>query len=183
MNARVQIPNFLAPDDSVQGIGAFRILGVFEVVDRFANEFQVDQEIAFASLLAGFAHSVGGAFELDSALGIARPPFSLLLVTPESDAIWPRIPIRFLVDDFENTMRAFASANFPKNLDADSDSEAPPETSEVAQIARTVETAKGVYADKVSERITSSSLVAPFPRVPFDHHTLLTTPPSGLRRA
>lgn len=183
MSVPVQIPNFLAPDESVQGIGAFRILGVFEVVDRFANEFQVDQEIAFASLLAGFAHSVGGAFELDSALGIVRPPFSLLLVTPESDAIWPRIPIRFLVDDFDNTMRAFASANFPKNPDADSDSEAPPETPEVAQIARTVETAKAVYADKVSERISSSSLVAPFPRVPFDHHTLLTTPPSGLRRA
>ncbi|MDF1658759.1 MAG: hypothetical protein P1U58_14185 [Verrucomicrobiales bacterium] len=188
MSARVQIPNFLAPDESAREIGAFRILGVFELVDQFAQEFQIDHEIAFASLLAGFAHSTGGAFELDSSLGVIRPPFSLLLVTPESDAIWSRIPIRFLVDDFENAMRAFASVNLSRNSghpnsDPDGEPEAATEDPDAARVARTVKTAQAVYADKVSERISSSSLVAPFPRVPFDHHALLTTPAVGLERS
>lgn len=188
MSARVQIPSFLAADESVRGIGAFRILGVFDLADRFATEFQVDQEIAFASLLAGFAHSVGGAFELDSSLGVIRAPFSLLLVTPESDAIWPRVPPRFLVDDFENTMRAFAGVNLSRNSGRpDSDRDENPETAiedpDAARVARTVKTAQAVYADKVSERISSSSLVAPFPRVPFDHHALVTTPSIGLERS
>ena len=65
MRTPIQIPNFLAPDESVTGIGAFRILGIYELVDQFATEFQIDHEIAFASLLAGFSHSIGGAFEID----------------------------------------------------------------------------------------------------------------------
>lgn len=183
MSVQVQIPNFLAPDKSARGIGAFRVLGIFELVDRFANEFQIEHELGFASLLAGFAHSVGGAFELESSLGLIRPPFSLLLVTPETDAIWSRIPTRFLVDDFESTMRAFAKINLPKKTDPDKGEETTDEDSNTQRIARTVETAQAVYADKVSERITCSSLVAPFPRVPFDHHALLTTPATGLRRS
>lgn len=183
MSASIEIPDFLAPDEGVKGIGAFRLLGIYELVDQFSNEFQIDHEIAFASLLAGFSHSIGGAFEIDSTLGVIRPPFSLLLVTPESDAIWPRIPTRFLVDDFENTMRAFAKVNLHQKADPE-DSEDDQQRHPVADtIADTVETARAVYADKVSERITTTSLEMPFPRVPFDHHVLLTTPPVGLCRA
>ena len=183
MNASIEIPDFLTPDEGVKDIGAFRLLGIYELVDRFSKEFQIDHEIAFASLLAGFSHSIGGAFEIDSTLGVIRPPFSLLLVTPESDAIWPRIPTRFLVDDFENTMRAFAKVNLPQKEDS-KDSEDDQQSHPVADhFANTVETAKAVYADKVSERISTPSLEMPFPRVPFDHHVLLTTPPVGLCRA
>jgi len=74
MSAPVKIPNFLAPDDAVKGIDAFRILGVYELVEKFAGEFYIDPETAFASLLAGFDHSLGGAFEIDSSLGVVRPP-------------------------------------------------------------------------------------------------------------
>lgn len=183
MHTPIQIPNFLAPDESVRGIEAFRILGIFELVDRFANEYHVEHEIAFASLLAGFGHSIGGAFEIDSAMGKIRPPFSLLLVTPETDAIWCRIPTRFLVDDFEGTMRAFSNVNLSRNKNPDKDAEAAPGHPEADRIAQTMETAKSVYADKVAERITTSSLAAPFLREPFDHHVLLTAPPTGLSRA
>lgn len=72
MSASIEIPDFLAPDEGVTGIGAFRLLGIYELVERFSKEFHVDHEIAFTSLLAGFAHSVGGAFELDSPLEIGR---------------------------------------------------------------------------------------------------------------
>ncbi len=183
MSTPIEIPNFLAPDESVRGIEAFRILGIFELVDRFANEYQVEHEIAFASLLAGFGHSIGGAFEIDSALGKIRPPFSLLLVTPETDAIWSRIPTRFLVDDFEGTMRAFSRVNLPRNKKPDNDTEVEPSHPDADGLAQTVETAKSVYADKVAERITTSSLAAPFLREPFDHHVLLAAPPTGLSRA
>jgi len=158
-------------------------MGIYELVEKFAVEFQVDHEIAFASLLAGFAHSLGGAFEIDSSLGVVRPPFSLLVVTPESDAVWSRIPLRFLVDDFESTMRAFANVNLPPEKDFDPDSEQTPKHPIAEMIARRTETAKAVYGSKVAERIATPSLVAPFPRLPFDHHVLLTNPPAGLDRA
>jgi hypothetical protein len=182
MRTPIQIPSFLAPDESVRGIEAFRILGIFELVDRFANEYQVEHEIAFTSLLAGFGHSIGGAFEIDSALGKIRSPFSLLLVTPETEAIWSRIPNRFVVDDFEGTMRAFSRVNLGNNK-LDKDTEAAPSDPEADGLAQAVETAKSVYAGKVAERITTSSLAAPFLREPFDHHVLLTAPPTGLSRA
>jgi len=183
MRTPIQIPNFLAPDKSVRGIEAFRILGIFELVDRFANEYRIEHEIAFAALLAGFGHSTGGAFEIDSALGKIRPPFSLLLVTPETDAIWSRIPSRFLVDDFEGTMRAFSRVNLLQNKNPDKDAEVATGHPGADQIAQTVEAAKSLYAGKVAERITTSSLTAPFLREPFDHHVLLTAPPTGLSRA
>lgn len=183
MRTPIQIPNYLAPDESVRGIEAFRILGIFELVDRFANEYQVEHEIAFVSLLAGFGHSIGGAFEINGALGKIRPPFSLLLVTPETDAIWSRIPTRFLVDDFEATMRAFSNVNIPRDKRPEKDAEAAPSHPETDGFAQAVETAKSVYADRVAERITTSSLTAPFLREPFDHHVLLTAPPTGLSRA
>lgn len=183
MCASIQIPDFLAPDESVRGIGAFRLLGVFELVDRFAREFQIDQEIAFASLLAGFAHSMGGAFEMDSALGKIRAPFSLLLVTPESDAVWSRAPVRFLVEDFETSMRIFAGLVLPKENKGEPDPEDTPAHPEATRVAKAAEMARSVYADKVSERLVTSSLVAPFLRAPFDHHVLLTNPHPGLGRA
>ncbi len=183
MSARIETPDFLAPDEGVKGIGAFRLLGCYELVDRFAREFGIDHEVAFASVLAGFSHSIGGAFEIDSALGVLRPPFSLLLVTPESDAIWPRIPTRFLVDDFENTMRSFSKVNLHQQAEQGDGEDDKPCHPDAERIANTVETAKAVYADKVTERITTPSLEMPFPRVPFDHHVLLTTPSAGLCRA
>ncbi|MCG8602306.1 MAG: hypothetical protein MI807_19335 [Verrucomicrobiales bacterium] len=183
MNPQIEIPDFLSPGKGAGGIGSFRLLGIYDLVDRFAREFQINHEIAFASLLAGFGHSVGGAFEIDSTLGIIRPPFSLLLVTPETDAVWPRIPIRFLVDDFEHTMRLFAKANLHQSTEQKDDAENETHHPIADRIANTVDTAKAVYADKVSERITSASLEMPFPRVPFDHHVLLTTPPVGPCRA
>jgi len=98
----------------------------------------------------------------------------LLLVTPESDAVWSWVPNRFLVDDFENTMRAFADVNLPPKKEPDPDSEQTPEHPIAEMIARSTETAKAVYGSKVAERIATPSLVAPFPRLPFDHHVLLT---------
>lgn len=182
MNAAPEIPPWLEPDQQSDHFATPRLLAISELVDAFAGEFHIDYELALATLLAGAAHALGGAVRIDTTLGSVEPPFSLLVVTPERDPVWARIPVRFLIDEFGPAMRAFArTAEIAEKSNAGTGTrdgtggkDAKPDQGEVA---------RKMYADRVSERITTGSLVPPYPRLPFDHHVLLVNPPNGLVRA
>ena len=182
MNTVSSLPLWLEPSDQMNDLAFLRALTVNRLAESFSQLCGIDHALATASLFAGFGHCLGGAMRIDTAAGAVEPPFSLLIVTPERDPVWPGIPVRFLADRFLPTMSLLnQAAGIREHLhpeDAAPRDGAPPK----AQIEQALEAAKQLYTHQLAERVVSVSVRPPYPRPPFDHHVLLVNPPNGLLR-
>ena len=174
------IPDYLLPDKQFGHLSAFKLTKAWRLGSEFAKEFGIEAEIALVSTLAAFAHAMGGLVRTSTTFASIEPPFSLLIVTPEQDPVWPEVPIRFLTHEFDSSMRQCLEAYLiQRKMEGCGKGEDPTDTS----LKNAAELASRLYVDGMVERITSSSVLFPFPRSLIDSHVLLTTPRVGIRKA
>ena len=158
MTGSFDTPPFLQPDEHFRSMGAFRLLRIFPIAQGFAKEFQIDREIALASMLAGAAHSMGGLGRVSTTFGSFEAPFSLLLVTPETEPVWSEVPVRFLTHEFEATMM-FCLETYLKQKQMEGRKKG--EDASDTQLKGAAELAERLYVDRMVERITTNSILFP----------------------
>jgi hypothetical protein len=174
------IPAYLQPDKHFGHLTAFKLTSVWRVVSGFAKDFAIEFETALVAVLAGLAHAMGGLVRTSTTFGSIEPPFSLLIVTPEADPVWPEVPVRFLTHEFSASMHQSLEAYLTqRTMEGCTKGQDPSDTS----LKNAAELAHRLYVDGMVERITTGSVLFPFPRSLIDNHVLLTTPPVGLRKA
>ncbi|MCB1064292.1 MAG: hypothetical protein KDN20_15420, partial [Verrucomicrobiae bacterium] len=180
MEQHAPIPASLQPDENFGRLSVFNLTRIWKTVDDFAKEFGIELEAALLATLAGLAHAMGGMVRTSTTFDSIEPPFSLLLVTPEKDPIWTEVPVRFLTHEFDSSMRqSLESYLIQRKMEGCKKGEDPADTS----LKSAAELANRLYMDGMVERITTSSVLFPFPRSLIDNHVLLSTPPVGIRRA
>ena len=172
-------PPFLNCSEGFEDQSAYTGLKIWPVVAEFMAEFGLDWEVAMASCLAAASHAMGGCVRTSTTLGSFEAPFSLLLVTPETDPIWTHVPVRLLTSEFEAHCRhALEVYQTQKRLEGkglDQDA-ADTEHKTMAELG------EQMFVNGTVERVTSSNLRFPFPKSLIDNHVLLTTPGPGVRR-
>ena len=180
MATTTDIPTHLMPDQQFGNLGVFKLTRLWKTVSDFAKDFAIGQDVALVSVLAGLAHSVGSLVRTSTTFGSIEPPFSLLLVTPERNPVWPEVPVRFLTHEFEASMRLCLETYLrQRQMEGCKKGEEPSDTS----LKDTADLADRLCVDGMVERITTNSVLFPFPRSLIDNHVLITTPPGGLHRA
>jgi hypothetical protein len=174
------IPAHLQLDKHFGHLSAFKLTRVWKVASGFAKDFAIEFEVALVAVLAGLAHAMGGLVRTSTTFASIEPPFSLLIVTPEADPVWPEVPVRFVTHEFNASMHQCLEAYLnQKQLEGCKKGQDPSDTS----LKNAAELANRLYVDGMVERITTGSLNFPFPRSLIDNHVLLTTPPIGICRA
>ena len=174
------IPNHLKLDEHFGHLSAFKLTCVWKVASKFAKDFAIEFEVALVAVLAGLAHAMGGLVRTSTTFASIDPPFSLLIVTPEADPVWPEVPVRFLTHEFDASMHQCLEAYLiQKKMEGCKKGQDPSDTS----LKNAAELADRLYVDGMVERITTGSVLFPFPRSLIDNHVLLTTPAVGLRKA
>jgi hypothetical protein len=180
MRSEADIPDHLRPDQHFGHISAFKLTNVWKAASGFSKDFAIELEVALVAVLAAFAHAMGGLVRTSTTFASIEPPFSLLIVTPETDPIWPEVPVRFLTHEFNAAMhRSLEAYLIQKRKERCKKGQAPSDTS----LKDAAELANLLYVDGMVERITTSSVHFPFPRSLLDNHVLLSTPAVGLRKA
>ena len=168
------------PDQQFGHLGAFKLTRLWKTVSDFAKSFAIELDVALVSVLAGLAHSAGSLVRTSTTFGSIEPPFSLLLVTPERNPVWPEVPVRFLTHEFEASMRQCLETYLrQRQMEGCKKGEEPSDTS----LKDAANLADRLCVDGMVERITTNSVLFPFPRSLIDNHVLITTPLGGLRRA
>lgn len=180
MEDSADIPAYLRLDKHFGHLSAFKLTRVWEIVSGFAKDFGLEFEPALVAVLAGLAHAMGGLVRTSTTFASIEPPFSMLIVTPEADPVWPEVPVRFLTHEFNASMHQCLEAYLiQKRMEGCKKGQDPSDTS----LKNAAELADRLYVDGMVERITTGSVHFPFPRSLIDNHVLLTTPPVGLRRS
>lgn len=180
MAAYSDIPAYLRLDEDFGHLGSFRQTRVWSMATGLAEGFAIEIEVALVAILSGIAHTMGGMIRTSTTFASVDPPFSLLVVTPEPDPIWPEVPVRFLTHEFGVAMRQSLETYLTqKGMEASTTGENPSDTS----LKNAAELAERVWVDGMVERIATNSVRFPFPRSLIDSRVLLSTPAVGLRRA
>lgn len=174
------IPDYLKPDANYGHLHVFKLTRIWKTLDDFTKEFGIELEAAILATLAGLAHAMGGLVRTSTTFGSIEPPFSLLLVTPVAEPVWTEVPIRFLTHEFDASMRQSLQAFLIQRETQDSRKDEDPSDTSLKSAA---ELANRLCVDGLVERISTSSVLFPFPRSLIDNHVLITTPPVGIRRA
>lgn len=180
MSAPPDFPECLQSDPNYGHLSAFKLTKLWKTIDDFTKAFGIELEAAVLATLAGLAHSMGGLVRTSTTFGSVEPPFSLLLVTPEKEPVWSEVPVRFLTHEFDASLRQSLEMYLnQKKMEGSKKGEEPSDTS----LKDVAELANRVCVNGMAERITTPSVIYPFPRSLIDDHVLITTPPTGIRRA
>jgi hypothetical protein len=180
MEQCIPIPASMRPDENYGRLSVFNLTKIGKTAGDFAKEFGIERENALLSALAGLAHAIGGMVRTSTTFASIEPPFSLLLITPEAEPVWTEVPVRFLTHEFNASMRQSLEWYLNQRaMEGCKKGEDPSDTS----LKDAADLAKRLYMDGMVERISTSSVLFPFPRSLIDNHVLLSTPPVGIRRA
>lgn len=186
-----RLPSFLDP------VGCTRELGIWTghqlnlEVSEFARHFRVEPDLALVALLAGAAHCLGGSVQWRMPWGRIRPPFNVLLITPEPDPLWVQVPLRFLRDDLPEEMlqliqlpQTHVRRNAPHPdptrqphppTDQDKPSQNPRQSA-----SKQEPTPMGAQTRQLIAPLYRESVAGPFPPCLLDGQVTLATPRSGL---
>jgi hypothetical protein len=175
------VPPCLTPCEPFEDLGRCVDPEIHKIASALSRQFGIPIGIAVACVLSAAANALGASITFELPHRRVAPPFSLLLISPDLEPVWPLVPLRFFREELEEYLHhQFALDEAEKGVSEKGLKMAvdPSERLRAAQAS-----ARRLLAGNVLDRVYRESVAAPFPISPLDWHVTLGIPREGLLRA
>lgn len=154
---------------------------ILKIASGFSRQFGISLQVAVSCVLSAAAQYLGGSISFELPHRRVAPPFSLLVISPDLDPIWPLVPLRFFREELEEYLHQQFALDESERGRSEKDLKMAVDPSERLKAAQS--NARRLLAGNVLDRIYRESAAAPFPISPLDWHVTLGNPREGLVRA
>ncbi len=177
-------PPFLKPVEGYEDWRRGTSVPLLNLALGFARQYRVEWETAYVALLAGAAHTLGGARRLDLPQSSLAAPFNVLVVTAEEEPLWTSVPLRFLNVGIEQQLPlGFPALNPLLGSSIDFGAGCSNVSPQGAQAMGMDRASGALLLNRIIDTVVTSRLDLPVPRSPLDDRVSLGTPSRGLAAA
>ncbi len=74
---------------------------ILKISSGFSRQYGIPLQVAVSCVLSAAAQYLGGSISFELPHRRVAPPFSLLVVSPDIDPVWPWVPLRFFREELE----------------------------------------------------------------------------------
>jgi hypothetical protein len=154
---------------------------IHKIASGFSRQFGVPLQVAVSCVLSAAAQYLGGSISFELPHRRVAPPFSLLVISPDIDPVWPQVPLRFFREELEEYLHHQFALDEAERGGSEKGLKMAVDPSERLKAAQA--NARHHLAGNVLDRVYRESVAAPFPISHLDWHITLGTPREGLLRA